>query len=263
MINLVPIAIKCVSFQMILTYNFNQSFKQICLYILLFLFGTEYMFAQQKIKIVNRKIVGPIEASTRLKRPAEVSPVSFNCPYFQHPLLDSLTLDTLTAITSLEEALKNPDQVIKLELRKKKLKAFPKEIFQFKNLQYLDLSKNYITEIPAEIKELTNLQYLSVARNNIIELPNEIGALKNLYFLNVNQNDLEALSPAIGDLENLRNLDLWSNNLSRFPEEMKNLKSLKIMDLRVIMIPDAEQTRIQSLLPHTKIYFSPYCKCAQ
>jgi hypothetical protein len=74
---------------------------------------------------------------------------------------------------------------------------------------------------------------------------------------------LEALSPNIGDLEKLRNLDLWSNNLSRFPEEMKNMKDLKIMDLRVIMIPDAEQTRIQALLPNTKIYFSPYCKCSQ
>ncbi len=228
MINLVPVAIKCVSFQMILTRNFKfkQSFKQICLLVLLFFCGTKHTFAQSS-------------------------------------LLDSLTLDTLTAITSLEEALKNPDQVIKLELRKKKLKTFPKEIFQFKNLQYLDLSKNYITEIPAEIKALTSLQYLSVARNNIVELPNEIGSLKNLYFLNVNQNDLEALTPEIGNLEKLRNLDLWSNNLSRFPEEMKNLKSLKIMDLRVIMITDAEQARIQSMLPRTKVYFSPYCNCAQ
>lgn len=181
----------------------------------------------------------------------------------QQVLLDSLTLDTLTAFTSLEDAIKNPDQVIKLELRKKKLKVFPKEIFQLKNLQYLDLSKNSITEIPAEIKNLNHLQYFTIARNNIIELPQEIGELKNLYYLNVNQNDLEALSPAIGNLEKLRNLDLWSNNLSHFPEEMKNMKSLKLLDLRVIMIPDAEQNRIQGLLPNTKIYFSPYCRCAQ
>ena len=64
----------------------------------------------------------------------------------QQPLLDSLTLDTLTAYTSLEEALKNPELVIKLELRKKGLKVFPKEIIQFTNLQYLDLSKNKITD---------------------------------------------------------------------------------------------------------------------
>jgi Leucine-rich repeat (LRR) protein len=181
----------------------------------------------------------------------------------QQALLDSLTLDTLTAFTSLEEALKNPEQVIKLELRKKKYKAFPPEIFKFKNLQYLDLNKNNIKEIPPEINQLTSLQYLSIARNNLLELPNEIGALTNLYYLNLNQNDLEALSPTIGNLEKLRNFDLWSNNLSRFPEEMKNMKDLRLLDLRVIMIPDAEQTRIQGLLPNTKIFFSPYCKCAQ
>src|SRR4051812_46486990 len=66
-------------------------------------------------------------------------------------LLDSIRLDTLSGFTSLEEALKHPEEVIKLELRKKKLKAFPPEIFQFTNLQYLDLSKNNITEIPAGI----------------------------------------------------------------------------------------------------------------
>ena len=36
----------------------------------------------------------------------------------QNQLLDSLTLDTLTGFTNLQEALKNPDAVIKLVLRK-------------------------------------------------------------------------------------------------------------------------------------------------
>lgn len=181
----------------------------------------------------------------------------------QANLLDSLTLDTLTGFTSLEEALKHPEQVIKLELRKKKLKAFPPEIFQFTNLQYLDLSKNNITEIPAGIEALRSLQYFTIARNNLVEFPAEIGELKNLYYLNANQNDLVAITPHIGKLEKLKNFDLWSNDLERFPDELQNLKSLKLLDLRVIMIPDAEQARIQALLPATKIYFSPYCKCAQ
>lgn len=181
----------------------------------------------------------------------------------QVALLDSLTLDTLTGFTSLEEALKHPEQVIKLELRKKKLKTFPPEIVQFTNLQYLDLSKNDITEIPAGIAALKSLQYFSIARNNLVEFPAEIGELTNLYYLNANQNDLVALTPHIGKLEKLRNFDLWSNDLERFPDELQNLKRLKILDLRVIMIPDAEQARIQALLPGTKIYFSPYCKCAQ
>jgi Leucine-rich repeat (LRR) protein len=181
----------------------------------------------------------------------------------QTQLLDSLTLDTLTAYTSLSEAMKNPDKVIKLELRKKKLKKFPEEIFKFKNLQYLDLSKNSIKEIPAEIDSLKYLQILILSKNELETLPKEIGELKMLQYLNVNQNELTSLPAQIGSLTNLKNLDLWSNNVDSFPSEMKYLKKLLVLDLRVILIPDAEQQRLQELLPKTKIYFSPYCKCQQ
>lgn len=181
----------------------------------------------------------------------------------QTELLDSLTLDTLTAFTSIAEAMKDPDKVIKLELRKKKLKEFPPEIFQFKNLQYLDLSKNSLKEIPAGIDSLKYLQILILSKNDIESLPKEIGDLKMLQYLNVNQNDLSSLPPQIGSLVNLKNMDLWSNNVDKFPGEMRNLKKLKVLDLRVILIPDAEQQRVQEMLPRTKIYFSPYCKCQQ
>jgi Leucine-rich repeat (LRR) protein len=181
----------------------------------------------------------------------------------QNQLLDSLTLDTLTGFTSIAEAMKNPDKVIKLELRRKKLKEFPKEIFQFKNLQYLDLSKNSIVEIPPAISELKDLQILILSKNEIESLPKEIGDLKALQYLNLNQNELSSLPPQIGGLTNLKNLDLWSNNIDKYPAEMKNLKNLELLDVRVILIPDAEQERLQSLLPKTKIYFSPYCKCQQ
>lgn len=181
----------------------------------------------------------------------------------QTPLYDSLTLDTMQAFTSLEEALKNPEKVIKLELRKKKLKVFPAEILKFKNLQYLDLSKNDIKEIPAEIAELKNLQYFSISKNSLEALPIQIGELENLYYLNANQNELAVIPYQIGKLSKLKYLDLWSNNIENFPNELKDLKNLKVLDLRVILIPDAEQNRIQALLPKTKVHFSPYCKCQQ
>jgi Leucine-rich repeat (LRR) protein len=181
----------------------------------------------------------------------------------QIQLLDSLTLDTLTAFTSIEEAIKHPELVIKLELRKKRLKKFPSEIFKFTNLQYLDISKNSIREIPSEIGELKNLQFFAVSRNGLEELPTQIGSLTNLFYLELNNNDLTSLPTEIGKLEKLKTLDLWSNDIDKFPTEIRNLKNLQLLDLRVIMIPDAEQARVQSLLPHTKIFFSPYCKCAQ
>ena len=181
----------------------------------------------------------------------------------QNQLLDSLTLDTLMPYTSIDEALKNPELVIKLELRKKKLKVFPHEIFKFTNLQYLDLGKNSIKEIPAEIGQLHDLQYLAISKNDLKNLPPQIGDLSNLYYLNVNQNNLVALPWQMGNLKNLRNIDLWSNNIEKFPSELRGLKSLEVMDLRVILIPDDEQARLKEMLPQAKLYFSPYCKCAQ
>lgn len=183
--------------------------------------------------------------------------------FSQTVLLDSLTLDTLKGFTSLEEALKNPEKVIKLELRRKKLKSFPMEILKFPNLQYLDLTKNDIKELPAEIAQLKNLQYFSISKNGLEEFPPEIGELTNLFYLNANQNELTSIPATIGKLVKLKNLDLWSNNIDRFPDELKDLRSLLVLDLRVILIPDAQQSSIQAMLPRAKVYFSPYCKCQQ
>jgi Leucine-rich repeat (LRR) protein len=183
--------------------------------------------------------------------------------FSQTVLLDSLTLDTLTAYTNLEEALKNPEKVIKLELRKCHLKKFPMEILQFPNLQYLDLTKNNIKELPTEISQLKNLQYFSISKNGLEELSPQIGDLTNLYYLNANQNELTSLPTTVGKLTKLKNFDLWSNNIDKFPDEMRNMKNLLVLDLRVILIPDIQQNNIQALLPNTKVYFSPYCKCQQ
>ena len=176
-------------------------------------------------------------------------------------LMDSLTLDTLTGFTNLQEALKNPDAVTKLVLRKQHLKSFPKEILQFKNLQYLDISKNSIAELPDSINALSNLQYFACSKTGLQHLNKSIGKLSNLLYLNCNQNDLEALPPQLGNLEKLEILDLWSNNFNEYPSTLSGLKSLKVIDLRNILISDEVQATITNMLPKAKVYMSPSCKC--
>lgn len=176
-------------------------------------------------------------------------------------LLDSLALDTLTPYTTLASALQQPDKVVKLVLRKQKFKEFPKEILQFKNLQYLDVSKNTIRELPDSIGLLTDLQYFICSKTGLERLPKQIGKLVNLRYLNCNQNELESLPPQIGELEKLKILDLWSNNLSDFPETLSKLKNLKVFDLRNILLSDEQQNKIQGMLPKTTVYMSPSCKC--
>ena len=176
-------------------------------------------------------------------------------------LLDSVTIWKMEAFTNLDSALKNPDKVIKLNLKRKHLKTFPPEIFKFKNLQYLDVSKNSIKEIPEGIGELIQLQYFTCNKTGLERLPKEIGLLKNLRYININQNELEGLPPQFGNLASLEIADMWSNNLADFPETLINLKALKVLDLRNILLSDEQQNHLQELMPKAKIFFSPSCKC--
>ena len=176
-------------------------------------------------------------------------------------LLDSVALAHLEEITNLDSALKNPDKVIKLVLRKKHLKKFPEEIQKFKNLQYLDVSKNSIKELPDWIGDLTQLQYLACSKTGLEHIPGQIGKLKNLKYINLNQNEIVLLPPQFGEMEKLEIADLWSNNLSDFPATLEKLKKLKVMDLRNILFSDEQHRYIQELLPNATVYLSPSCKC--
>ena len=187
----------------------------------------------------------------------------FNTEFFaQSVLLDSLALDVCKEYTDLADALRAPDSVIKLTLRKKKYKEFPRDIYKFKNLQYLDLSKNSIKELPDSLVQFKFLQYFSISKNGLERLPLNIGKIKTLKYINANQNNLTRLPYTFGDLENLEFADLWSNNLEEFPESLKNLKSLRSMDLRNILIPKVNQQNLENELPKATIYFSPPCNCS-
>ena len=179
----------------------------------------------------------------------------------QKELLDSAEIESAYTYMDLKEALEHPEMVIRLELKKQKLKTFPAEIFQFKNLQYLSLSKNQLKELPDSLYKLSQLQYLDVSHNKIASLPKEIGKCSNLVYLNANNNDLYMLPPQIGNLEKLRTLDLWSNDLADFPEALSNLKQLNTLDVRAILISDDAMKLLKKWLPNTNIYSNPPCNC--
>jgi Leucine-rich repeat (LRR) protein len=176
-------------------------------------------------------------------------------------LLDSLELAHADECTDLDSALKNPDKIIKLVLRKQHLKKFPEKIYLLKNLQYLDLSKNSIKEIPEGIGALTQLQYLACSKTGLERVPADIGKLVNLKYINLNQNELVLLPPQFGDLEKLEIADLWSNNLNELPSTMGKLLKLKVLDLRNILFTDEQHRYMQELLPNTQVFLSPSCKC--
>lgn len=182
-------------------------------------------------------------------------------PASKAQLLDSMSLAAAPTYTNLQEALKDPDHVVKLVLRKQHLKSFPKDILKLKKLQYLDLSKNSISELPDSISVLTDLQYLICSKTGLKLLPKEIGKLEHLVYLNLNQNDLQLLPPQIGNLEKLEILDLWSNSFDEYPSTLSGLKSLRVIDLRNILINEETQANLKSQMPKAIVHMSPSCKC--
>lgn len=139
--------------------------------------------------------------------------------------------DRYKTYESLKEALKNPDEVYVLDLHYQKLKAFPPEIFQFKNLKILDLRDNEITAIPENIGELKKLQSLSLFTNQIKIVTPNIKDLKNLQELFLGNNPLENLSPEIAKLPNLTRLGLINTKIDK--ENQRKIKRLVPKDCKV------------------------------
>ncbi len=170
-------------------------------------------------------------------------------------------LDTLEIYEDLKEALKNPNKVYGVSLKKQKLTEFPIEVFSFKNLVYLDISKNKIQQIPSHIDTLKKLVVLNMSNNHIQGLPESLFNLKNLQYLILGKNKIPYVSSSISKLKELLYLDVWSNEFYSLPPEIADLKKLQKLDLRLINLSLSKQKQIQQWLPHTVIYFSNGCDC--
>lgn len=163
--------------------------------------------------------------------------------------------------TSLEEALIDPKNVVRLDLSKSKLLNLDYDFRKFVNLQWLDLSNNDLTSFPVILGELSKLQYLDISKNKIDKVPDEIGKLVNLKELYLSKNKIYSLSPEMGKLKKLEKIDMWDNPIKTFPEELRNMSALKDLDLRVTVINEAEKKKLIKMFPDAKIKFSKSCNC--
>lgn len=191
-------------------------------------------------------------------------------------MLDLDALENMNGFTSMEEALKNPDAVVKLDLQNNGMKALPPEIGRFRNLQYLNVSRNQLSELPREIGNLSRLQVLNASGNQIDVLPQELRKLQNLKQLNLATNLLKKLPPEIGNLTklefldagenrltqvpaaiglatNLRTLYLRTNSLTNLPPEIGKLKRLRDLDIDDNFFNDDDLNAVFATLPDTNV----------
>ena len=83
----------------------------------------------------------------------------------------------ITNVRSVIELSIDPVNVKRIDLTRKELTVFPKEILACVNVEDLILSSNKLTSIPSEISQLTKLKKITLRNNELTTLPS---SLKNL-----------------------------------------------------------------------------------
>ncbi len=146
-------------------------------------------------------------------------------------LLGETELADAKEYTSMADALKEPDKVIKLSL-------------------------SGIQTLPADITKLPNLQVLIVSGTQV-DLKQVIIQVSGLPIqeLYVRECQLSALPPEIAKLHNLKQLDLSFNKYTSLPAEMSQLAKLQTLNLLENQFADAEKDKVKKMLPNTKVLF--------
>ena len=106
----------------------------------------------------------------------------------QERLLSNDELEQANEYRSIEEALREPKKVYKLNLENNSLTVLPNQIEKLKNLQELNLKRNQLTHLPAAIGKLKNLQILNLHDNQLNTLPDQMRNLLQLDYLDLRHN---------------------------------------------------------------------------
>jgi Leucine-rich repeat (LRR) protein len=182
-------------------------------------------------------------------------------------------------ITTVEEALKQPDTLRNLDLFNRGLPAFPTEILGLKNLERLSLRRNTVVTVPDTLASLTRLKWLDLGEcgltqltpalgtlpnlsalyvndNALTELPGSLGDLSRLQYLNADRNALTAIPASLGKAGSLKWLRLNDNQIAALPGDLSGLaQNLKRLYLRGNPLPDSEKARIKQALPNCQVFF--------
>lgn len=156
---------------------------------------------------------------------------------------------------TMEEALKQPEDVIRLRLEN--VKDVPKDLVKLKNLQWLDMSGGKLKELPKSMAKLEMLQVLHLYGNPMINFPKVVIKMKPLKVLNMNSCRLISIPEGISGMKKLEELYLAKNNLKGLPKDFGKLpvlKKLKINHNRFVTILPVEALGIKGL-KHLEIDF--------
>nr|WP_321221846.1 hypothetical protein [uncultured Psychroserpens sp.] len=141
----------------------------------------------------------------------------------------------LEKTTDLKSLLTIKEDVYSLNLSYSGINELPLDLFEFKNLQYLNLSGNRFKDndkLFNDLAKFPDLAILELDRCYLRSLPDGIKNLKNLLVLSMQFNDFRTLNENIGALTNLKYLDIGSNGKLRdLPQSIGQLRCLQLLNV--------------------------------
>ncbi len=142
--------------------------------------------------------------------------------------------------TSLDEALRQPDSVVKLDLSGQDLDALPAAVLELRELRLLLLNNNRLTSLPADLGRLAKLSELELNHNAFTTFPRPLLDLTALNELELSGNRLDALPADLDRLAGLTELELLDNQITDLPPalgRLAHLEELKLDRNRLATLP--------------------------
>lgn len=142
---------------------------------------------------------------------------------------------TIKEYSNLDEALKTPEKVYRLNLSNQQFKMPPDTIWsRFINLEYLSFKNDHLTTLPIGIGYLKKLKVLDLSGNDFKILPQSFSNLENLTELFLNDEkkmDIDKSLLVIENLPGLKILHLENDNLKKIPKNLLHFKNLQTLYL--------------------------------
>jgi Leucine-rich repeat (LRR) protein len=137
--------------------------------------------------------------------------------------------------SNLDEALKTPERVYRLNLSNQQFKMPSDSIWsKFTNLEYLSFKNDHLTNLPVGIGNLKKLKVLDLSGNDFKVLPQSYSNLENLAELFLNDEkkmDVDKSLLVIENLPGLKILHLENDNLKKIPKNLLHFKNLQTLYL--------------------------------
>jgi hypothetical protein len=139
-----------------------------------------------------------------------------------------------------------------------------KEVTDLEAVYSLQLRGKRLKAVPAEVYEMTNLRELDLRGNRIVQLSDSIAQLMHLQRLVLSRNPLRGLPAVMAQMTELRELVLWSTYVTDLPPEFEQLDGvLELLDLRDCPMSQEDQEALEHLLPTVKKLWYYTCNCGE